>query len=372
MKHANWKSFLASGLMVALGGLANLGCEAVNCGDGTIEQNGSCVPADDNPGSAQCGPGTVLGAGGKCEPELVVVCDEGTTTEQVDPDTGVVTCVGTGGVTDCSQSIACPAPSPGKITICGQIYDTETGLAIAEPGASGAPCAGVTAEGPCSLKVQFFDALEFAMGPTSAVPKEPAGGLVVDTCGRFRGADLPEASFGFMGVAVDDATGQPDDHKLTGVALANGDALPARGFHVYATRKETDDAWTTTSGIGGQTFSARGVLALIFLHNGASDVLRPIANVQIRKGANPITNNDYYFTDATPTTRSTVDTAAGRSTTGPNGTGLVTGFPSPDNYTGAGGEPAGCQWPQNLAGAIPGVVFVQHKDAVTPGGVKCP
>mgnify|MGYP000069454889 CR=1 FL=1 len=62
----------------------------------------------------------------------------------------------------------------------------------------------MTAEGPCSLKVQFFDALEFAMGPTSAVPKEPAGGLVVDTCGRFRGADLPEASFGFMGVAVDD------------------------------------------------------------------------------------------------------------------------------------------------------------------------
>ena len=37
MKHANWKSFLAAGLMVALGGLANLGCEAVNCGDGTIE-----------------------------------------------------------------------------------------------------------------------------------------------------------------------------------------------------------------------------------------------------------------------------------------------------------------------------------------------
>lgn len=369
MHHSSkWKSALATGLVVALGGLANLGCDAVNCGDGTIEQNGSCVPADDNPGSAQCGPGTVLGANGKCEPELVVVCDEGTTMEQVDPDTGVVTCVGTGGtVGDCGQPISCPAPSPGKITICGQLYDTETNQPIADAGATGAPCSGVTAEGPCSLKVQFFDALEFAMGPGSAVPKEPAGGLVVDTCGRFRGADLPEASFGFMGVAVDDATGQPDDHKLTGVALANGDALPARGFHVYVTRNQTDTAWTTTSAIGGQSFSARGVLALIFLHGTT-----PISGVQIRKGANPITNNDYYFTDNVATTRSTVDTAAGRAMTGNNGTGLVTGFPSPDNYTGAGSEPPGCQWPQNLAGAIPGVVFVQHKDAVTPGGVKCP
>ncbi len=367
MQHSSkWKSVLASGLVVALGGLANLGCDAINCGDGTIEQNGSCVPADDNPAAAQCGPGTVLGAGGKCEPELVVMCDEGTTTEEVDPVTGAVTCVGNSGTTGCENEIPCPAPSPGKITICGQLYDTETNAKIAEPLATGTACSATTADGPCSLKVQFFDALEFAMGPSTAVPKEPAGGLVVDTCGRFRGSDLPEASFGFMGVAVDDANGQPDDHKLTGVALANGDALPARGFHVYVTRNATDTAWTTTSGIGGQSFSARGVLALIFLHN------TPVAGVQIRKGANPITNNDYYFTDTTPTSRATVDTAAGRSTTGPNGTGLVTGFPSPDNYTGAGGEPSGCQWPQNLAGAIPGVVFVQHKDAVTPGGVECP
>ncbi|MBL8627544.1 MAG: hypothetical protein JNK64_40040 [Myxococcales bacterium] len=371
MHHSSkWKSALATGLVVALGGLANLGCDAVNCGDGTIEQNGSCVPADDNPGSAQCGPGTVLGANGKCEPELVVVCDEGTTMEQVDPDTGVVTCVGTGTGGDCGTPIQCPAPSAGKITICGQLYDTETNAPIAEMNATGAPCSAVTADGPCSLKVQFFDALEFAMGPTTAVPKDPAGGLVVDTCGRFRGADLPEASFGFMGVAVDDANGQPDDHKLTGVALANGDALPARGFHVYVTRKETDDAWTTSSAIGGQSFSARGVLALIFLHGDSP--WNPISGVQIRRGTNPITNNDYYFTDAVATTRSTVDPATGRSTTGANGTGLVTGFPSPDNYTGAGGEPAGCQWPQNLAGAIPGVVFVQHKDAVTPGGAECP
>lgn len=266
--------------------------------------------------------------------------------------------------TDCATPLPCPLPGVNRLTLCGAIYDLETDAPIANPG-PGAPCSA-GAGGPCALHVGFFDALEFAMGPSTAVPKEPAGGLVVDTCGRFRGADLPEASFGFMGVATDDATGQPDDHKLTGVALANGDALPARGFHVYATRKETDDAWTTTSAIGGQSFSARGVLALIFLHDD------PVAGVQIRKGANPITNNDYYFTDATPTTRSTVDTAAGRSTTGPNGTGLVTGFPSPDNYTGAGSEPPNCQWPQNLAGAIPGVVFVQHKDAVTPGGVKCP
>jgi hypothetical protein len=104
---SKWLPVLSSGVVVALVGFSNVGCDAVDCGTGTIEQNGTCVPADDQPGSAQCGPGTVLGTSGKCEPEVVVVCDPDTTREEVDPETGEITCVGTGTQTGCAADLPC-------------------------------------------------------------------------------------------------------------------------------------------------------------------------------------------------------------------------------------------------------------------------
>lgn len=364
---SQWMSLWTASLAITIGGLASVGCDALDCGPGTIEKNGSCAPADDDPSAAQCGAGTVLGPSGKCEAEEVVVCDPDTTVEQEDPATHVITCVGTG-ETGCNSPIACPAPSAGRITICGRLYDTQTGAPIEDAGATGAVCPGTpTADGPCSLKMQFFDAVEFAGNPTGATPQTPAGGLTIDTCGRFRASDLPEASLGFMGVAVDDANGTADRHKLTGVALANGDALPARNVSAYATRNETDTTWTSGAALAGQSFATRGALLMVFRHRGEG-----VADVTARRGNQAVPNDDYYFTDASTLTRNNVDTATGRNKTGMNGAVLVLDAThAVSSYDGVGGEPATCQWPSNLAAAVLGVVFVQHKDAVQ-GGALCP
>lgn len=364
---SKWMPIVTSTLVVAAVGATGLGCDAVNCGDGTIERDGTCVPANDQVDDAQCGPGTVLGAGGRCEPEEVVVCDPDTTDEVVDPETGVVTCVGRGEINGCTGPIACPAPSANRITICGQLYDSQTDQPIAAPGATGAACPGTpTADGPCSLRIQFFDALEFAMNPATATPRLPAGGLTVDDCGRYRAVDLPQAGFGFMGVAVDDAVGATDRYRQTGVALANEAALPARGFRAYATRITTDMAWSTTAGLTGATFATRGVLAAIFTYGGA-----PVSGVTLTRGGGTATADDYYFSDSNAQ-RTTVDAA--RNVTGNNGTALVvdTVNAGVTDHSGMGAEPASCQWPSSLAAAIPNVVFMQVKAAEMSVGVACP
>ena len=362
MSARTW-SWIAPTLLAALPGL-QAGCSQVVCGDGTIERAGTCVPADEQPGAAQCGLGTELGTGGKCVPTDPTFCDPDSTTAQIDPDTGVTTCYGNGGG-GCAAELPCMPPTSGRLTLCGRLYDTETDQVIAAAGATGVPCnpAAPTADGPCSLKVQFFDALAFQMDPVNATPLVPAS-LLVDDCGRYQVRDLPGTSFGFIGAGVDDGMGVADSHILTGVATAEALAAPARGFRLYATRKTTDTSWTTAATLGSPRFAAQGVLAMVFHHRGA-----PVAGVVARRGGNVIPADDYYFTDATAS-RTALDKT--KIMTGDNGTALVINSSAPTAHDGQGGEPAGCKWPATLAATIPGVVFVQVKDAESTGGGPCP
>ena len=116
---------------------------------------------------------------------------------------------------------------------------------------------------------------------------------------------------------------------------------------------------------GANPFANQGVLAMVFRHAGV-----PVAGVTVRQNGNVIPNDDYYFSDAGKT-RATIDPP--RTMTGPNGTALVLHSSSPVPHTGTGSEPAGCRWPTALAATIPGVVFVQLKDAeLVGGGGPCP
>jgi hypothetical protein len=356
-------SILVPGVLVAAG-LSNVSCSRVECGSGTVEREGACVPADMQPGNANCAPGTVLGAMG-CEVETPTQCDPATTIEDFDEETGITTCVGVGGE-GCTGSFACATPDGTHVTVCGNLFDSQTDLQVVATAPTAARCnpAAPTADGPCSLDVKFYDALDFAQNPDTAQPLTPMGGVYVDDCGRYKGEHIPQPTFGFIGVAVDDAGGTPDRHRRTGVATANGAARPALNFRAYVTRVETDMLWTTQAGLTGMTFSQRGVLAIVFRHGTNS-----IAGVQIQKDNNNVPNDDFYFSDS-GNTRGTLDPA--RTNTGPNGTGLVINAPSPIAFDGAGGEPGGCQWPTNLAAAIPGVTFVQIKQAEMPGGAPCP
>ena len=155
-------------------GAASGGCNSVECGVGTVERGGSCQPANETVGNAMCGPFTVL-QGDKCVPMFPPTqCDPGTTASDVDPATGVTTCVGTGGG-GCSASFACPAPAAGKQSICGQLYDFENNMPFAQTGASGAKCTAAATDGPCSLSIRAYDAIAFGTNPMTAVRSVMSG-----------------------------------------------------------------------------------------------------------------------------------------------------------------------------------------------------
>lgn len=264
---------------------------------------------------------------------------------------------------NCALELPCPPPDAGKATICGRLWDTQTDEQLRAATTTGARCTAVTGDGPCSLRMQFYDALDFAMNPSTAVPL-PAEEAFIDDCGRYRGHNMPRATFGFIGISVDDGPGTLDRHALTAVATSNGLAAPGTGFRAYATRHATDAAWTTTSGTTGQSLATRGVLLNVFAFHGV-----PVAGVSVTRNGSLIPNDDHYFSDA-GVSRSTIDPQ--RTATGANGSALIVNSSSPIAHSAVGGLTSPCQWPSSLGASIPGVVFVQIKEAETPSGTACP
>lgn len=266
---------------------------------------------------------------------------------------------------DCAVPLPCPAPPAGRATLCGRILDAETDEVVAAASPTRQACTGVTTSGPCSLRVRYFDALDFAMNPTGAMPIMPETSMV-DDCGRFRATNMARATFGFIGIAVDDAPGitPAEPHVLTGVTFTNALASEPTDVRAYATRVSTDQLWATGAGLTNQSFGQRGVLLKVFVHQG-----QPVAGVTVRRNDAPVPADDSYFSDA-GRTRRMVDPA--RSATGPNGSVLVLNGPSPIEHGGTGSEPAGCQWPRNLGASIPGVVSIDVVQAETPAGAACP
>lgn len=263
--------------------------------------------------------------------------------------------------TSCAVPLPCPLPPAGKLTICGAIDDLETDAPIAAPGPGVACSAG--AGGACALRLSFYDSLEYAMGPFSAVPREPRA-LLVDTCGRFRASELPEASFGFMAIELDDPPGAIDAHLPTIVSIRNSDGQRGAQHRAYATRQTTAASWTAAAGLA-TPLAQSGVLALVFRYHGV-----PLAGVRPRRASAATIVDALYFADG-GTTRHTLD--LGATATRTNGTALaMSASPAPDNYDGIGAEPAGCVWPPSLAARIPGAVMVDVRDAARPDGTPCP
>jgi hypothetical protein len=266
---------------------------------------------------------------------------------------------------DCAIPLPCPASDAGKATLCGRLYDTESDLVVEASNPTRLPCSATTAAGPCSLRVRYFDAIDFSTDPNGAQPLVPAES-VVDDCGRFRAQNLPRAMLGFISIAVDDAptTTPAVPHRLTNVTYANVEATGETEMRAYATRASTDDGWTQTAGLGGMTFAQRGVLLKVFLDHGV-----PVAGVGVTRNGSSVPDDDFYFSD-TGVTRGTV--APAQSATGADGSALLINAPSPTDHSGTGAEPSGCQWPTNLGVATPGVVSVDRREAETPAGAPCP
>ena len=348
--------------------LTQISCKGVDCGAGTIERDGECAPATSDPDNANCGPGTQLGPSGKCEPILPPAeCDPGSTEPVLDPETGIITCVGTG-TGDCTTPLGgCDMASATTMTVCGRIYDLRDDTEVGMGSADTSPCAAPEATGACGLRIAAFDALMFAANPTGTPPLTAAE-TYLDHCGRFRFREINPAGAPFIGIGVDDAAGNPDNNKLTGIAFPTATNTAKNNTVVYVQRATTDAMWTTSSG-EPTSLAAQGVYVNIYREVGAGNM--PFSGsvatgVQVLKGGVQIPNDDYYFSNPETQLRTTVDN--GRANTGANGTGLVLNQPGLASYGGTMGPlPGGCSWYISQGGAIPGVVFVQIHPPVGTG-----
>jgi hypothetical protein len=213
-----------------------------------------------------------------------------------------------------------------------------------------------------------YDALAFAADPAGAVPLTTAE-TYLDHCGRYRLREIEPAGAPFIGLGVGDHPMQGMNHKLTGVAFptATNTALP--DVPAYVTRNATDMLWTMGTG-ESTSLAAQGVYVNIYRdHRSQADPFagEPAEGVQILRGGAAIPNDDYYFTDTSPSMRTMVAPTS-QTTTGPNGTGLVLRQPSLAPYTGTMGPlPGGCGWYSSTGATIDPVVFVQIHEPATPG-----
>lgn len=347
------------------------GCKAVECGPGTIERNGECAPPDETISNAMCGPFTAL-QGDKCVPMFPPTeCDPSTTTPDVDPATGVTTCVGNGTGGGCSGTFACPAPAAGKQTICGQLYDFENDAKLAQvsPAPTGAKCMTQTTDGPCSLSITAYDAYLFGMNPTGTAPLN-VGDVYIDDCGRYRVTDITPPSGPFVGLGIDDADtakrGPAGTTNTVGVAAAKAPSMAIKDFEAWIVKKSTTDSWTTS---GAPSLASSGFYVSVFRGHKTGPVNQ--AGVQSTRGGNPNTANDYYFR-AGDTVRTMVDTAA--TVTGTNGTVLITNASVGEGpaYGGSGVIPAECAWETHAGASLPNIVFIQIFRPANAIGETCP
>ncbi len=336
------------------------GCvDGLVCEEGTIEVDGLCRIAEGPVDDARCGRGTHL-EGLVCVPDLPPTeCDEDSTISVVDIN-GVTICIGSV-PPGCAGPIACPSPTGGMISICGQILDLETRQQI-DSGGGSARCDpdNPTQDGPCALRIEFFDALAFAANPTG----DPLNveDIVIDECGRFRATNVDLPFNKSIGIAVDDISG--DERALTGVALFGESGERRTGVNAYSTAHTTDQKWTDTGNppFAPQTYSERGVLVALFEYDG-----EPVQGVRVTAGGTPHADDDDYFADQ-DIQLTTVD--ASLNSTGPNGAALLVGS-NLGEHGGIGGEVGDCSWESALAVSIPGVVFVQEKQLVDALSEPC-
>jgi hypothetical protein len=341
--------------------LVHLSCVQIDCGEGTIERDGTCVPADSDPGSATCGAGTHLEGQNCVSDSDPTECDPETTTPIVDQETGVITCVGSGVAQGCTGSLACPSPTGTNITLCGQLFDLETTEKLEAGGVgngTGTRCEGNETSGPCALGMQFYDAIGFVMDPQNAEPLT-VGLLYMDDCGRFRAENIPFPDSTFLGVGIDDITG--DEVALSGVALAPVQGSTIQGFQAFVMSQETNADWTAQLGLSGETLEEAGAYVTIF--RIGED---PVAGVQFTNatgGTYP--NDDFYFSDTDPELRTMISDT--QTETGANGTSILLNRTGLAQYTGMGGIPDSCSFPTAMGAVIPHVIAAQTREAIIDG-----
>jgi hypothetical protein len=255
---------------------------------------------------------------------------------------------------DCALDLPCPQPSNDRFMLCGRVLDVATSR----------PELG-------RFDVRFHDALTLARFPGS----DPEFEVTTDECGRFVSRDGSHDGASFansLGVAVvvDDASSfpGPTDLRLPTVifrrATAGGSAA---GVRAYATRKDTEAAWS--SGVTGDSFIQRGIQLSIFIDSSKPAVPpypgAPVAGVRPTVGSGLSSSQDFYFGDTDVLARASLDSAGIQASTGPDGSAIVILVPSTNTFSGSPAPP-GCSWPELIGKTFPGKVLVQEFISTCP------
>jgi hypothetical protein len=343
---------------------AGSGCVQTECGEGTVERDGVCVTDGNDYKVPTCGPFTQL-QGDRCVPVYQpTMCDPSSSEAQIDPDTGVVTCIGTG----TSQTLACPQPvGATKLTICGQLYDIESGAKFAAPDAECSKCdpTAPTTSGPCALAILAFDALKYGADQTMGNITPGATDIYIDDCGRYRVSNIETNGTGpFIGLGFTEAGKLPQRPldqltvtATTGVATSKPSTRVVDKFEAWIVKPSTIMQWQNS---GGPPLANGIYVGLFRAHKvGNGDQFAPQAGVTFTKNNNLIPSQDYYFTATS--TISTVDPSVGATATSINGAGLLTGTSVADAtaYKGQGGLGPHCAWEPHAAANLTNIVFFQ-------------
>jgi hypothetical protein len=301
-------------------------------------------------------------------------CDLSTSTPQTDPETGVTTCVGIAGGGGCSTPLACPAPSAGKQTLCGRMYNFEDDELFVGDNATGQRCMYMppAATGPCAVGIRAYDAISFAGNPQAATPL-PTADFYMDDCGRFRLTDIDNPPSGFVGLGIDDANpanqGPSGATNIVGIATSSASSGSINNMEGFVVPLSTTTKWQTTGGPG----IAMGYYVPVFRQRRTGKLTQ--ADVQVFKVAAPmqVTANDFYF-KATDITRESIDNTTPQNKTGANGTALISGASLADTaYLGVGGLPPECKYSPQPGVTLPGVVFISiFRPTEVNAGTACP
>lgn len=363
---------------------ANSGCMQTECGEGTIDRDGSCEPATEMHDPTVCGPFTEL-QGDRCVPMFPpTMCDPTTSEPSIDPNTGIVTCIGTGVTGGCGSPLACVQPTGStKLTICGQLYDFENGSKFAAADATGAKCDSTapTTSGPCALTVLAFDALVYGGDQTmgNVTPTGP-NDLYIDDCGRYRVANIETNGTGpFIGLGFTEAGKAPQRPlnqltvtATTGVATQKPSSRVVDKLEAFIAKPSMLTSWEQM----GPPLSGGIYVGLFKAHKiGNGPLADPQPGVKFTKApGNTIPNQDFYF-NQTGLMNTSVDAAA--TQTGENGNGiLINASVSEANaYSGTGGiTSAHCTWENHAAANLANIVFFQiyRKVDVPLDTIPCP
>lgn len=348
--------------------LAAPGCKTTECGEGTTERDGSCVPASEVIGNAKCGAGTEL-HGDICEPVVPpAVCDPATTEESEPDENGVITCIGTGAATGCSARVACPAPTDANHqTICGQIYDFETGQPYQAVGATGAACAAGATTGPCAMGVTALDAVAYVTtGGASGVLT--TGAISIDDCGRYKVPDIALPAGPLIALGFDDADvakrGPMGTTSLTAVATAKSPGGTTRDFEAFFLAPAVVAGWV---GAGVPFDMTNGIFAALF--RGHATGRDPAAGVTVYRNGAKDMDHDYYFSNVA--NRTTLDSQSNATTMNGGALFNIVGQMPTDVYTGQGALPAGCMWDFHAGASIGFAVFIQIFRPTNVSGMTC-